>query len=76
MVRRCRLAKMVRVWSVTSVRTVERRTVAARPASARGLWGGIFTTSIPAPARTASNTLVELPHPVPDQGPEVRGTIA
>ena len=46
-----------------------------RRAFACGLRGGIFTASIPAPARTASND-AELPGPVADQGPEACGAFA
>src|SRR5439155_5867703 len=47
------------IRSVTSVRTVS--TNLSAYAFARGQRGGIFTTSTPAPARTASNDAVNCP---------------
>jgi hypothetical protein len=41
-----------------------------------GLRGGIFATSIPGPASTASTAPGELPGPVPDQEPELVSPLA
>ena len=56
--RRCRSPK-IRMRSVSSVLAV--RTKRSAKQFARGHRGGIFTVSIPAPARTASNEVVNWP---------------
>jgi hypothetical protein len=59
---------------VASVRAVS--TNLSADAFARGLRGGIFTASVPTPARAASNGRGELPGPVADREPECRGPLA
>jgi hypothetical protein len=71
--RRCRSPK-ISIRSVTSVRTVNTKRSAKQ--FARGHRGGIFTTSMPASASTASNRRRELTGPIADEEPKPSNVLA